>query len=244
MPVCILHLKAMSACRRLPACRFCTCAAWRWHADLLPTFVILQPMHCMHWLIQLVTTCCRLKSKHRLVPVAARLARDKPQLIPVVASLLSDRPLSAILPAKLPRAKPLPMLVPAAGLSMSSSSSSNSSRSHMSRKHQCPSARGPGSPLDPSALAPVSSSRPPPLRLPRATSPVKGHLVGPVSSGLATMLLADGHPKAPGLKAIPEVPNLKQPLLSIPHPKTMLQQGSVAAGQQGCSQGLNLRVLL
>ncbi len=58
------------------------------------------------------------------------------------------------------------------------------------------------------------------------------------------MLLADGHPKAPGLKAIPMVNNLKQPLLSSPHPNRMLQEGSVAAGQQGCSWGLNLRVVL
>jgi len=179
------------------------------------------------------------------VPVVARLARDKPQLILVVASLLSDRPLSAIVPAKLPSAKPLPTLVPAAGLRMSlSSSSSSRSRSHMSRRRRCPFARGPGNPLDPSALAPVSSSRPPPLMPTRAASSIKVHLVGTVSSGLATMLLADGHPKAPGLKAIPVVHNVKQPLLSSPHPNRMLQEGSVAVGQQGCSQGLNLRVLL
>lgn len=175
------------------------------------------------------------------MPVVARLARDKPQLILVMVSLLSDKPLSALLPANLPRAKAVPTLVPAAGLRMSLS---NSSRSHMSRRRRYPSARGPGNPLGPSAQAPVSSSRPPPLMLPRAGSPVKGHLVGAVSSGLARMLLADGHPKVPGLKAIPVVHTLKQPLLSSPHPRRMLQGESVAARQQGRSQSLNLRVLL
>ncbi len=195
----------------------------------------------MHCLFQAVTTCCRLQSKHLLVPVVARLARDKPQLILVLASLLSDKPWSALLPAKLPSAKPLPTLVPAAGLRMHLS---NSSRSHMSKRRRCPSARDPGNPLDPSALAPVSSSRPPPLMPTRAGSSIKGHSVGSVSSGLATMLLADGHPKAPGLKAIPMVHSLKQPLLSSPHPKRMLQGGSVAARQQGHCQSLNLGVLL
>ena len=174
------------------------------------------------------------------MPVIARLARDKPQLILVTASLLSDKPLSALFPAKLPSAKPLPTLVPAAGLRMPLS---NSSRRHMSRRRRCPSARGPENPLDPSARAPVSSSRPPPLMPARADSSIKGHLAGAVSSGLATMLLADGHPKAPGLK-VPVVHNVKQPLLSSPQPKRMLQEGSVAARQQDRSQSLNLRVLL
>ncbi len=185
---------------------------------MLFTASILQMLHCMHWLLRLVTTRCRLQSKHLLAPVIARLARDKPQLSLVVASLLSDRPLSVLPTAKLPSAKPLPTPVPAAGLRMPLSSS----RSHMSRRRRSPSARGPGNPLDPSALAPVSSSRPPPLRLPRAASAMKGQLVRSVSSGPATMLLADGHPKAPGLKPIPVGHNLKQPLLSSPHPKRML----------------------